>query len=58
MDAFTDPVVSLSRAWSPTLVRVPVKTIVFQQAMAENGEGDRPRPLGPAMPSGHVRYRQ
>lgn len=40
------------------VVRVPVQAILYLQAMAENGQGDRPKPLGPALPSGHVRYRQ
>ena len=37
---------------------VPVQAILYLQAMAENGQGDRPKPLGPALPSGYVRYRQ
>ncbi|MEB3242817.1 MAG: hypothetical protein VKO44_04195 [Cyanobacteriota bacterium] len=40
------------------LVRVPVRTFLYRQAMAENGQGDRPLPLGPAPPFGHVRYWQ
>ena len=40
------------------MVRVPVKTILYLQAMAENGLDDRPKSLGPALPSGHVLYRQ
>lgn len=40
------------------VVRVPVQAILYLQAMAENGHGDRPKPLGPALPGGYVRYRQ
>jgi hypothetical protein len=40
------------------VVQVPVQAILYLQAMAENGQGDRPKPLGPALPSGYVRYRQ
>jgi hypothetical protein len=40
------------------VVRVPVRAILYLQAMAENGHGDRPKPLGPAFPCGHVCYQQ
>jgi hypothetical protein len=40
------------------VLRVPVQAILYLQAMAENGQGDRPKPLGPALPGGYVRYRQ
>jgi len=40
------------------VVRVPVQAILYLQPMAENGANDRPRPLGHALPSGYVRYRQ
>ena len=40
------------------VVGVPVQAILYLQAMAENGQGDRPKPLGPALPAGYVRYRQ
>ena len=46
------------RTPSPELLRVPVAAILYLQAMAENGHEDRPKPLGPALPSGHVLYRQ
>lgn len=41
-----------------TTVRVPVQAILYLQAMAENGDGDQPKPRGPALPSNHVRYWQ
>lgn len=40
------------------LVRVPVRAILYLQAMAENGADDRPKPRGHALPYGHVSYRQ
>jgi len=40
------------------VVKVPVQAILYLQAMAENGQGDRPKPLGYALPSGYVRYQQ
>lgn len=40
------------------VVVVPVQAILYIQAMAENGQGDRPKPLGPALPSGYVCYPQ
>lgn len=40
------------------VVRVPVQAILYLQAMAENGLGDRPKPRGPALPCGHVSYLQ
>jgi hypothetical protein len=40
------------------VVVVPVQAILYLQAMAENGQGDRPKRLGPALPSGYVCYPQ
>ncbi|MEB3305976.1 MAG: hypothetical protein VKL58_07150 [Cyanobacteriota bacterium] len=40
------------------VVRVPVQAILYLQPMAENGQEDRPKPRGYALPFGHVRYRQ
>jgi hypothetical protein len=40
------------------VVKVPVQAILYLQAIAENGQGDRPKPLGYALPSGYVRYQQ
>jgi hypothetical protein len=59
----TDPLEGPSR-WEGAgvlpseVVRVPVQAILYLQPMAENGENDRPKPRGPALPFGHVRYRQ
>jgi hypothetical protein len=58
MEMLSRPAVSAPRAWSPQIVRVPVRATLYRQAMAENGQGDRPQPLGPALPSGHVCYQQ
>lgn len=58
MERLSDRAVSPPRARSTEVVRVPVKTILYVQAMAENGQGDRPKPLGPALPWGHVCYQQ
>jgi hypothetical protein len=58
MELCSDRVVSPLRGRSAEVVRVPVKTILYVQAMAENGQGDRPKPLGPALPWGHVCYQQ
>lgn len=58
MELLSDLAVSPLRARSAEVVRVPVKTLLYLQAMAENGQGDRPKPLGPALPWGHVCYWQ
>jgi hypothetical protein len=58
MDVVTHPAVSRVNRVSAEVVRVPVTTLLYQQAMAEHGEGDRPRPMGFGLPSGHVSYRQ
>lgn len=58
MEMLSPLAVSPPGAWSPQIVRVPVQAIRYRQAMAENGQGDRPQPLGPALPSGHVCYWQ
>ena len=58
MEVLPNPAVSAPRTGSTEVVRVPVKTILYRQAMAEHGEGDRPKSLGPALPSGHIRYWQ
>ena len=58
MRVLREPAVSPARAKPEELVRVPVKTILYLQAMAENGQDDRPKSLGPALPWGHVCYRQ
>jgi hypothetical protein len=58
MDVIANPVVCPSRARSAEVVRVPVPTILYLQAMVENGQGDRPKPMGPTLPIGHVCYRQ
>lgn len=52
------PDASPFRPMPSEVVVVPVQAIVYLQAMAENGQADRPKPLGPALPCGHVRYRQ
>jgi hypothetical protein len=49
---------NLIRPLPSEVLVVPVQAILYLQAMAENGQGDRPKPLGPALPSGYVRYRQ
>jgi len=49
---------NLFRPLPSEVLVVPVQAILYLQAMAENGQGDRPKPLGPALPSGYVRYRQ
>jgi hypothetical protein len=58
MEFLSDLAFSPLRARSAEVVRVPVKTILYWQAMAENGQGDRPKPLGPALPRDHVCYWQ
>ncbi|MFN9623244.1 MAG: hypothetical protein ACK587_10495 [Cyanobacteriota bacterium] len=58
MEQLSDLAVTSPQARSAEVVRVPVKTILYLQAIAENGQGDRPKPLGPALPWGHVCYRQ
>jgi hypothetical protein len=58
MDVFCESAVIPPLARSAEVVRVPVQTILYLQPMAENGQGDRARPLGPALPRDHVRYRQ
>jgi hypothetical protein len=58
MNLLSDPAPRAVRVGPAEVVRVPVPTILYLQAMAENGHGDRPRPLGPSLPSDHVRYRQ
>ena len=58
MEVLNDPAVHWHRARSEEVVRVPVKTILYLQAMAENGLDDRPKSLGPALPAGHVLYQQ
>jgi hypothetical protein len=58
MEIASRSAVSPACAWSPQIVRVPVRTTLYRQAMAENGQGDRPQPLGPALPSGYVCYAQ
>lgn len=49
---------NLFRPLPSEVLVVPVQAILYLQAMAENGQGDRPKPLGPALSSGYVRYRQ
>ncbi len=58
MDMSRESAVCPPLARSAEVVRVPVKTILYVQAMAENGLGDRPKSLGPALPHDHVRYWQ
>ena len=58
MEVLNDPAVRCHRARSEEVVRVPVKTILYLQAMVENGREDRPKALGPALPAGHVLYQQ
>ena len=58
MEVLNDPAVRWHRARSEEVVRVPVKTLLYLQAMAENGLDDRPKSLGPTLPSGHVLYQQ
>ncbi len=58
MDLLFDPAVRPTGARPAEVVRVPVPTILYLQAMAEHGEGDQPKPLGPALPPDQVRYRQ
>jgi hypothetical protein len=58
MEGLSDLAVSLPRAKSAKVLRVPVKTILYLQAMAENGQEDRPMSLGPAYPWNHVCYQQ
>jgi hypothetical protein len=58
MDVATPSAVSGVKLLSPAVVRVPVKTILYRQAIAENGQGDGPKPIGVALPSGHISYPQ
>ncbi|MEB3317152.1 MAG: hypothetical protein VKO39_03290 [Cyanobacteriota bacterium] len=58
MEVLSNPSVSLCQARRTEVVRVPVKTILYLQAMAENGREDRPKSLGPALPWGHVYYQE
>jgi hypothetical protein len=58
MEVLNDPAVRCHRPRSEEVVRVPVKTILYLQAMAENGREDRPKSLGPALPASHVLYQQ
>ncbi|MEB3335794.1 MAG: hypothetical protein VKP70_12530 [Cyanobacteriota bacterium] len=58
MEMLSCPAGAAARVFSPEVVRVPVKVILYRQAMAENGQGDRPLPLGPALPFDHVWYQQ
>ncbi len=58
MDLLSDPALRAARVSPAEVVRVPVPTILYLQAMAENGQGDRPIPLGPSLPTNQVRYRQ
>jgi hypothetical protein len=58
MDVSRESAVCPPPVRSVEVVRVPVKTILYVQAMAENGRGDRPKPLGPTLPCDQVCYRQ
>jgi|688.fasta_scaffold1949818_1 hypothetical protein len=58
MEILTRPAGSVPRVLSAEVVRVPVKVMLYRQAMAENGQGDQPKALGPALPFGHVCYQQ
>ena len=58
MEVLSNPAVHPRQARRAEVVRVPVKTILYLQAMAENGRDDRPKSLGPALPWDHVYYQQ
>lgn len=58
MDMSREPAVGPPLARSVELVRVPVRTLLYRQAMAENGRGDRPKPLGPSLPCDQICYLQ
>ena len=62
-EPLTDPLEGPSRSEGAgvlpsEVVRVPVQAILYLQPMAENGQEDRPKPRGHALPCGHVRYPQ
>ncbi len=52
------PSIDGARLLPSEVVRVPLRSILYLQAMAENGRGDQPKPRGHALPFGHVCYRQ
>ncbi|MFN9628759.1 MAG: hypothetical protein ACK59A_00800 [Cyanobacteriota bacterium] len=58
MEILTCPAGNAARLLSAEVVRVPVRVMLYRQAMAENGHGDQPKPLGPALPFNHVCYQQ
>jgi hypothetical protein len=58
MDVLIFPEVRPVKLLAPEVVRLPVQTFLYQQAMAENGQGDRPKPLGVGLPWGHVFHQQ